>query len=422
MADVEHKHLRSALEFAVLMAAEGQKRKPPMQFPKELKAYINKPRLPSNSLGRLRRVIENDAVFRSRLSAGALPELVDEIGRLWLSDAQDWDVDAAKLAEALDAEAASADAQTQLRRAEKRRDAAEQAAVRTRAELVQRDEFIEMQSREIDDLRSDVAKAADNLAEMKTELSDVRMEIRHARDREKAAVAKAATLADRLQAAQRQLDETHSATDAVPSAREGVAAGRDDIAAAAASARQLLEQIESMLPDADAGPVETRGTVGSIDPDLAERQTRPARRSALSLPGGVISTSSEAAAHLARSNAQFIVDGYNVAKLGWPNRPLEQQRGAFLDGVENLVRRFGTDVTVVFDGASVIGAHASRRRLVRVVYSPEGTTADDVIRDEVARIPTDRAVVVVTNDAEIVRDVRRQGANVVPSNALLAIV
>ena len=97
-----------------------------------------------------------------------------------------------------------------------------------------------------------------------------------------------------------------------------------------------------------------------------------------------------------RSDAEVLIDGYNVAKLGWPNRSLEQQRDALLDAVENLSRRFGTDATVVFDGASIVGAHASRRRLVRVVYSPSGVIADDVIRDEVDRLPPTRAVVVVT--------------------------
>jgi len=46
--------------------------------------------------------------------------------------------------------------------------------------------------------------------------------------------------------------------------------------------------------------------------------------------------------------------------------------------------------------------------------------ADDVIRDEVRRLPAGRAVVVVTNDAEIIADVRALGANTLPSNALLA--
>ncbi len=404
MADIEHKHLRSALEFAVLMSSEGQKRKPTLPYPKELKPFFNKPRLPSAALGRLRRVIDNDPVFRSRLAAGALPELVDEIGRLWLEHRDGWDDTARELAAQIDADAESGDLRSQLRRAEKRRDAAEQVAARTRAELLQRNEFVEMQTTEVDELRAEVAKAGELLAEMKTELTDVRMEIRHARDREVAAVAKAQSAEDQLRSAQRQ--------PAPVKAPEPVQAPdhHDDIAAAAEVARLLAAQLETLLV--------------SNDEDSADstQRARRTRRTALALPGGVIASSGEAAQFLARSDAQFIIDGYNVAKLGWPNRPLEQQRDVFLDAVENLARRFGTDITVVFDGASIVGAHASRRRLARVVYSPEGTIADDVIRDEVQRIPANHAVVVVTNDAEIVRDVRADGANVIPSNALLAVL
>ena len=93
-----------------------------------------------------------------------------------------------------------------------------------------------------------------------------------------------------------------------------------------------------------------------------------------------------------------------------------------IDRVENLARRHGAEITVVFDGASVVGAHAPRRRNVRVVFSPEGVTADDVIRAEVAHLPVERPVVVVTNDREIVDDVRALGANVIPSNAFIAIL
>jgi predicted RNA-binding protein with PIN domain len=121
-----------------------------------------------------------------------------------------------------------------------------------------------------------------------------------------------------------------------------------------------------------------------------------------------------------RSDAAILVDGYNVTKLAWANRSLEDQRTRLLDATENVARRFGSDITVVFDGAAVVGAHATRRRLVRVAYSPAGVIADDVIRDEVRRLPVSRPVVVVTNDAEIVGDVKALGANVVPSNAFIA--
>ena len=121
-------------------------------------------------------------------------------------------------------------------------------------------------------------------------------------------------------------------------------------------------------------------------------------------------------------NAAVLIDGYNVTQLQWSGRPLETQRSMLLDAVENLARRFGTDVTVIFDGTFVVGAHTARRRMLRVVYSPEGVIADDVIRDEVRRLPTSRAVVVVTNDREIIRDVRAEGANTVPSEAFLAVL
>ena len=401
VAGVEHRHLRSALEFAVLMAVEGQKRKSAMPFPKELKPFFNTPRLPNSALGRLRRCIERDPVFRQRLSAGALPELIDDIGRLWLAHDEGWEQQASVLAAAADGAAEDGDLKTQLKRAEKRRAAAEQAAVRAQAELVHRDEFVQMQSTEIDNLRAELAKSEEIVLEIRTELLDVRMEVRHSRDREIAAAAKMATANDQLTEARRQ-----------PALPEPVRDDSAEVAAAASAARALAEHLESLLSIPAAVEVNKQQARGN----------RPINRTPVALPGGVIGSSSEAAEHLARSDALMLIDGYNVAKLGWPDRPLERQRAALLDALENLARRFGTDVTVVFDGASIVGAYTDRRRLVRVVYSPEGVIADDVIRDEVKRLSTDRAVVVVTNDAEIVRDVRADGANVVPSNALLAIL
>ena len=404
MAEIEHKHLRSALEFAVHMASEGQKRKPTFPYPRQLKPFFNEQRLPNAALGRLRRVIDDDPVFRTRLAAGAVPELVDEIGRLWLEHGEGWADTASELAAQIDAAAESDDAQAQLRRADKRRNAAEQVAARTRVELLQRNEVIELQETEVDELKAEVTKARQLLAEMKAELSDARLEIRHARDREAAAVVKAQTAEDDRRSFQDQL----VAAQEPPPIQ--VPDHNDDIAAAADTARRLAEQLETLL----VSPSEN-------DAEAALPKRRSAR-TPLSLPGGVIASSGEAAEFLARSDAQLIIDGYNVAKLGWPNLPLEEQRNVLLDVVENLALRFGTNVTVIFDGASVVGAHASRRRLTRVVYSPSGIIADDVIRDEVRRIPANNAVVVVTNDAQIVRDVRRDGANVVPSNAFLSIL
>ncbi len=178
-----------------------------------------------------------------------------------------------------------------------------------------------------------------------------------------------------------------------------------EVSEVARAVRELAERLDSLLPD-----------------DAPAAAPRSDARSPLRLPGGVIASSAVAAEFLLRSDAVVLVDGYNVAKLAWPNRSLEAQRNQLLDALENAARRFGSDITIVFDGAAVIGAHATRRRLVRVVYSPDGVIADDVIRDEVRRLPAARAVAVVTNDAEIVTDVKALGANVVPSNALIAVL
>ncbi len=401
---IEHRHLRSAIEYAVVMGDEITKRKAAISVPREVRALSGKARIPTGSLGRLRRAIDADEGFRTAIAAGALPELVDPIGILWLQRPDGWEQRIERLVADMADEAAEADLRTALRREEKRRRAAEQVAVRLRTDIAEREARIDALDAELDALRADVVKADDEVAALRSELVDLRIEARHARDRESAAKA-------RLDAA---LSTPAGAGDGSPVADESAApaaAGSDGgvdpeaVSDVARAVRDLAGRLEALLP------TET--------PDVRRRTDA---RQPLRLPGGVIASSAEAAEFLLRSDAAVLVDGYNVAKLAWPARSLEAQRNRLLDGVENLARRFGSDLTVVFDGATVVGAHATRRRLVRVVWSPEGVIADDVIRDEVRRLPTARAVVVVTNDAEIVADVKALGANVVPSNAFIAVL
>ena len=117
-----------------------------------------------------------------------------------------------------------------------------------------------------------------------------------------------------------------------------------------------------------------------------------------------------------------LVDGYNVAKLGWPALSLEQQRDRLVDGCETLARMWGSNVHIVFDGADVVGAHTSKRSVVRVSWSPAGVIADDVLRAEVKALDPARPVVVVTNDRAVLDDVRAMGANTVSSDAFLELL
>jgi predicted RNA-binding protein with PIN domain len=124
---------------------------------------------------------------------------------------------------------------------------------------------------------------------------------------------------------------------------------------------------------------------------------------------------------LTEAEAAVVVDGYNVAKLGWPRAALIDQREWLLDALDELTCRYGTTVEVVFDGADVGPVRPGRRRRVAVRFSPPSVSADDVIRARVASFPPPDPSVVVTNDRAVAHDVRAAGANVVSSDGLLAV-
>ncbi len=116
---------------------------------------------------------------------------------------------------------------------------------------------------------------------------------------------------------------------------------------------------------------------------------------------------------LAMPRSRLVVDGYNVTKAAWPTAPLEAQRSRLMGALAPLVARTGAETTVVFDAADTDHRPpVAAPRGVRVLFSPRGVIADDVIRDLVAAEPAGRVVVVVTADQEIARDVvarRRPG-------------
>ncbi len=64
--------------------------------------------------------------------------------------------------------------------------------------------------------------------------------------------------------------------------------------------------------------------------------------------------------------------------------------------------RTGAETTVVFDAANLTNRPVvAAPRGVKVVFSPPGVIADDVIRDLVAAEPPGRTVVVVSDDQEV---------------------
>ena len=118
--------------------------------------------------------------------------------------------------------------------------------------------------------------------------------------------------------------------------------------------------------------------------------------------------------------ARLIVDGYNVTKTAWPASSLEAQRIRLL-GVAGPAGRA--------DRRRDHGRLRRRRhrhrppvnapRGVRVLFSPRGVIADDVIRDLVAAEPRGPGRRGGHRDQAVARDVTRAGARAVPPEALL---
>jgi predicted RNA-binding protein with PIN domain len=116
----------------------------------------------------------------------------------------------------------------------------------------------------------------------------------------------------------------------------------------------------------------------------------------------------------------LLVDGYNVTKNGWPTLPLEAQRARLLRELAPVVARCRAEVTVVFDGAELHSRPVtSAPRGVRVLFSPPGVTADEIVRDLARAEPPGRPVVVVSSDKQVRRWAVDATARSLPAQALL---
>ena len=382
--EIPDRVIASALEFAVGIAAAGAKLRPPLPFPVELRPFLKFQKLPAKALRDVRRAVESDGVFLHRLASVAVADLVEPAGMLWLTRPKGWGEQMMLLAAV---ERHPADAAAEMRRAERRRGAAEAAAHRALAEVA----AMRTQIDRHDDASS---TAAGQVVELRRE-----RDLAHADAAAQQAAARRAT--ERLAAASLRIEQL-----------------TNDFAAV----KELLVHAEQMRDDflaARAEPVAQRTLPGAASVPRGIRPKTTSRRP-IAVPGGLYGTSIAAVEHVVRHpGAVVLVDGYNVAKLRWPQISLEMQRERTVDLCEDLARRWGTEITVVFDGSSLPGAAATGRRLVRVTYSPAGVSADDVLRAEVERLPDRVPVVVVTNDRAIVADTRALGANTVSSEQFI---
>ncbi|MEU0314221.1 NYN domain-containing protein [Nocardioides sp. NPDC006273] len=263
----------------------------------------------------------------------------------------------------------------------------------------------------IDDLKADNTALRRKLGEARAAAREAGTGLDEALTEARAALSRAE---DELSARDRQLRQLRSQIDKLE--REAAAERRTsktDREDASLRARFLLDTLldaagglrrELALPPVTGTPGErVESELASADP----------------VAGAGVTSSAHLEQFLAMPRVRLIVDGYNVSKALWPGSALDAQRLRLLRAIAPIAARTGAETTVVFDAHSAsVRPTAVPPRGVKVLFSPEGVIADDVIRDLVDAEPSGRIVLVATDDAEVVKDVRRAGARTVPLASL----
>ncbi len=270
----------------------------------------------------------------------------------------------------------------------------------------------------------------DQLADLKAQNADLRLKLGQARARTRSAEAESARVGAAAQEAasaaearastqEADLRRLRARTDQLERELAALRTGeRNGRGTETMRARLLLDTLldtaqglrrELALPAGSGSPAD------AVEAMVAEHGTRASS-------GQASMTADDPALLdqlLALPRVHLIVDGYNVTKAAWPELSLERQRDRLLGGLAPMAARSGAEVTVVFDAAGASDRPlVNRPRGVRVLFSSPGVIADDVIRDLVEAEPPGRPVVVVSSDAEVVRDVLRAGARTAAALAL----
>jgi predicted RNA-binding protein with PIN domain len=276
--------------------------------------------------------------------------------------------------------------------------------------------------------KEDLAVAKAEIADLRRKLGDARNQARVARAEADRVTAESADRTARLEAEVASADAEIRRMKAQVVAVEGelaraLRASRAGREAGTVRARLLLDtllQSAQGLRQELALPVVSGSPADQVEAHLAETGARTSSGSAsLALDDPTLVREV-----LAVPQLHLIVDGYNVTRAEWDDSTLEAQRVRLLRGLGPLAAQSGAEVTVVFDGTNADSRPVVQQpRGVRVLFSPRGVLADDVIRDLVAAEPPGRPVGVVTSDQEVARDVaRKPGVRVIGSRALVRLL
>jgi hypothetical protein len=224
---------------------------------------------------------------------------------------------------------------------------------------------------------------------------------------------------DALDAATRRATSAEKRVVTLTAALEQAEHRAGELEDALADSRASLERALAAAAEADTGETFAALVGATGDGPLPVRRRAPRRRH--TVPSGVaLDTADGVRFLLCLPGVLVVVDGYNVAKQGAATDDLAGQRATVVNRCVELAHRHGTAFIVVFDGDSSVVAPPLSTRSIRVIYSPTGTTADEVIAGIVDRTAATRQIVVVSSDRAVGAHADRGGAFVLRSEVFRA--
>src|SRR4051794_3626442 len=311
--------------------------------------------------------LERDSELRERVAVQVRPRAngadVDVAALAWLERPEGWEAAVGEAARRQDERTSERSADPQLE--QRLRSRAEEAEQSLRDQRRAHKETVEA-------LKAEVAT-------LRRTLGETRAKERAARTEAEAARAGAEETAARLDRELRQLrGQVTRLEEQAGAERRQTRTTRDE---ATVRTRLLLETLseaaaglrrELALPPATGNPGDR------VEAELAEEGAREPTSTGSMEPGSPALLEQ----YLALPRARLLVDGYNVTKSTWPSLSLEAQRSRLLTLLAALVARTGVETTVVFDAAeSEARPVVTVPRGVKVLFSPVGVIADDVLRD-----------------------------------------
>lgn len=363
------------------------------------------------------------------LERGELDDPAEAAALDWLVRPEGWEERCrTEIAEVAGREAPSAaEEQARETRWRARADQAEQGLREARA----------LHRQQVEDLKAEVTALRRRVGELRREVrsgpaADAVPDAAHAVDRAELEAVRAAAESARVRAEEaedevarlRGLLAAAERTDPAAEAAATRRAARAEREETSLRARLLLETVieaasglrrELALPSTSGTPA-TR-----LESELVEAGERAEGTGVVA--GHVAVTPMLLERYLTMPRSRLIVDGYNVSKSRWPASSLEVQRQRLLAALAPLVARTGAETTVVFDAAEAGSrppVHPPRG--LRVVFSPPGMIADEVIGRLAEAEPSGRVVLVVSDDREVAERAARAGARGVGVQALLELL